>query len=499
MADAAQLTEEAIIAELTTADESTVRLRLHDASRVEWIVALPLPEDKRLDYELTVDLEVPASAIAGKSPWDQLQALTRLDGPTAIATSGDLSIDALRRGAVTLSQMLARARDGFGRHCGLARAGQPTPEVSGKPFLAIWLEAGLRSVRDARENLTHPKPADSPEVIRERALIDEFVSVRLLDMLAESERVAREALPASAEPALAGSFEGLSARIHLSLREEMAYRNKCGFLRTDAASPEGLESYLARSARLKKHFEEVLFLDRESEQLDERVELWSRIVGALVAGTFATVPLQLILSRRTLPRDLGWGLLLLAVITGLFYALRESIKERGRTWLSRKFTRFQSQRVLRCRMPQQRLPAGDLVVTAREWCRLFSSSRPDPLNPQAGASLRVTDVQYLHKGVVHPQQDLWAAGVRRVLHIFRYDFSPLLPRLDDEEKAVPVVDADGNVAFLATPRRYQVPILIELKVDGERHQQRATLVLDRGGLRRIAAGLEDPKAALRSG
>ena len=484
-AETALLTEEAVIAELAAADDAAVRLRLHDASRVEWIVALPLPEQTTLAYQIDVGLEVPACAIAGKSPWDQMQAFTRLDGPTVIATSEDITIDALRRAAVRLSQMLARARDGFARHYGLARAGQAPPALSGKAFLTIWLDAALRSVRDAREKLTRAVAADSPEIVRERALIDEFVSVRLLDMLAESERAARDA-PVN------GCAQDVSVRIQETLRSEMSYRKEKGFLSTDVSAPEGLEHYIARSSRLKKHFEEVLFLDRESEQLDERVDLWSRIAGALVAGTVATLPLQLILARRAQPHELGWGLLVLAVLTGLLYALRESIKERGRTWLSRKFTRFQSQRVLRCRVPQRRLPSRDLLVTAKEWCRQFTSSRPDPLNPQAGASLRVTDVEYLHKGTVRPQPHLWAAGVRRVLHIFRYDLSPLLPRLDDEPKAVPVTDAAGNVAFVATPRRYEVPIRVTLRAGGEEHEQQATLVLDRGGLRRIVIGVQAP-------
>jgi hypothetical protein len=115
----------------------------------------------------------------------------------------------------------------------------------------------------------------------------------------------------------------------------------------------------------------------------------------------------------------------------------------------------------------------------------MTRSAPDPLNPEAGASLRATRVHYRHRGVLRPQPALWATGVRRVLHIFRYDLSPLLPRLNDEPKPVPVVGDDGQVAFVATARRYHVPISIGLVLPGEYHEQRATLVLDRGGLRRL--------------
>jgi hypothetical protein len=194
---------------------------------------------------------------------------------------------------------------------------------------------------------------------------------------------------------------------------------------------------------------------------------------------------QLILSTRAFSRDLGWGLLMLAAISGTAYALREHIKERGRSWLSARMIRFHSQRISRCRVPATRLSTRDLVVDAREWCRQTTRSRPDALNPEGGASLRVTRIEYLHRGVVQPQTLLHASGVRRILHIFRYDLSPFLLRLDDAPKPVPVLEAGGEVAFQAAPRRYRIPISVGLRVGGEFHEQRGTVVLDRGGLRRL--------------
>jgi hypothetical protein len=487
---AAQDTAGAVLAELAAADSSPIRLRVHDASRVEWVIALPLPQEKRITYEIDVELEVPASAATREAPWDLLQVFTRLDGPAAIASSSDLTIDELRRRTVTLTHMLDRAKEGFARHCRSAATAQAVPDLSGQPFLTIWLEAALRAVHEARRKLTGAGPQDPALIVKERSLIDEFVSVRLLDMLAEADRLARESGADAAVPSVKAAFELLTARIAEVLRVEMAYRESRGLLQTDP-TPEALARYLARAARLKKHFEEVLFLDRESEQLDERLQLWTRVAGALVGGIVATVPLQLILAHRPAPGDIGWGLLALALASGLAYAVREHIKERGRSWLTGKMVRFHTQRVSRCRVPARRLPTREVLVEAREWCRQLTRARPDPLNPEGGASLRVMQVQYLHRGWIRPQGDLWSAGVRRVLHIFRYDLSPLLPRLDDEPKPVPVKDASGRVAFMAAARQYRVPISIRVEVAGERHEQRATLVLDRSGVRRVALGVEE--------
>ena len=480
---------EAALLEIGAAEETAIRLRIHDASRLEWIVAVPLPRERPLPYQIDVELEVPASAAGGDAPWDQLQTFTRLDGPTEIASSPDVTIDALRRGAVTLTRMLTRAREGFARHCRSSAAGPVQGELAGEPFLTVWLDAALRAVHDAREKLTHAAMQDSPPIARERLLVDEYVSVRLLDMLADADRISREC---GAQAAAPDAFEGAAARIAHALPDEMAYRRSRGFLEAHTASTEAVERYITRAASLKKHFEEVLFLDRESEQLDDRVQLWTRVAGALVAGIVVTLPLQLILSRRG--GELGLGLIALALLTGIAYAAREHIKERGRSWLTGKMVRFQSQRVLRCRVPARRLPKRDVVVEAREWCRQTTLSRPDPLHPEAGASLRVTQVQYLHRGTVHPQADLWNAGVRRVLHIFRYDLSPLLPRLDDEAKPVPVADANGKVAFVLAARRYHVPVLVGLAVDGDDQKQHATLVLDRAGLRRLDPRCDETEA-----
>jgi hypothetical protein len=482
--------EEAALQEIGAAEETAIRLRIHDASRVEWIAAVPLPSERPLPYQIDVELEVPAGAAGRDAPWDQLQTFTRLDGPAEIASSADVTIDALRRSAVTLTKMLARAREGFARHCQAAAAGLEQVDIGGESFLTVWLDAALRAVRDAREKLTHPAPQDSGLIAKERVLVDDYVSLRLLDMLAAADRTLREC---AAQVAAPQAFEGASGRMMQALCGEVAYRRSRGFLEANGASFETVERYLARAASLKKHFEEVLFLDRESEQLDERVQLWTRVAGALVAGMVVTLPVQLLLSMRT--RDLGLGLIALALLTGLAYAAREHIKESGRSWLTGKMVRFQSQRVLRCRVPARQLPKRDVVVEAREWCRQTVRSLPDPLHPEAGASLRVTQIQYLHRGTVRPQADLWNAGVRRVLHIFRYDLSPLLPRLDDEPKPVPVPDAGGQVKFMAAPRRYHVPALVGLEVDGQVQKQHATLVLDRAGLRRIDRHDEGREAA----
>ncbi|HXN84053.1 MAG TPA: hypothetical protein VN883_16355, partial [Myxococcales bacterium] len=58
-----QTTEDAAKAVLTelAADASAIQLRVHDASHIEWVIALPLLQESQLAYEIDVELEVPAS------------------------------------------------------------------------------------------------------------------------------------------------------------------------------------------------------------------------------------------------------------------------------------------------------------------------------------------------------------------------------------------------------------------------------------------------------
>ena len=79
-----------------------------------------------------------------------------------------------------------------------------------------------------------------------------------------------------------------------------------------------------RTARLKKHFDEVLFLDRETQLVDESVERWVAVFAALLAGMVAFA----IQRSMALAAHFGAGLVVLAVVAGIAYALRDRIGKR---------------------------------------------------------------------------------------------------------------------------------------------------------------------------
>jgi hypothetical protein len=497
----AELTEEAYVAqEAATEGAGRVRVAVHDASRIEWSLSVPLPDDLPLDYSLRVEMQIPTNTFVRHTPWDQMQAFTRLDGP-AVAAHGDVvSIDQLRRGALAMASQLARASDGFGRHCRLAGSLFSTaPHSELEDVLTIWIEAAVRISQEARERLTHAPDIEPAELGRERRLVDEYISVRLLEALAGSERgltgllQSKSARPTHAADRIRPAVAAVEARLGEVLSEELRYREERGFNNADPSSPEALERYLERSSSLKKHFQEVLFLDPETFHVAERTYHWIAGFVAIVASTWAFAWQIALLNQAGATQTFSTGVLTLALIAGVVYATKDRIKEIGRTWMTRRVHRvWGAQRITRYRAPARRLPGRDIVVTARESFDQAVANLPDPLNPESGATVPVTILSYEHKGTVVPHSQLLSSGVRRVKHVFRYDLSPMFGRLDDAMKPVPVLDdASRKVRFIDAPRCYRVPIRVYVECGGHTYEEASTLVLHKRGLERLDRDEDD--------
>src|SRR5205823_431362 len=107
-------------------------------------------------------------------------------------------------------------------------------------------------------------------------LVDEYISTRFIEMLAGSER-SLTTLEASRSPHVAvytASIESAEDRVAEALERELAHRSAYGYVLADADSSESLEAYVDRASQLKKHFHEVLFLDKESYEVAKRIHHW---------------------------------------------------------------------------------------------------------------------------------------------------------------------------------------------------------------------------------
>src|SRR5579863_4663759 len=77
----------------------SLRLGVHDASRVEWIVTLPLGGDCPFELEFTA--EIPANLVSSFADvWDHLQEFGRLHSPDTEDSGTGTGNDDLRRAAL---------------------------------------------------------------------------------------------------------------------------------------------------------------------------------------------------------------------------------------------------------------------------------------------------------------------------------------------------------------------------------------------------------------
>ena len=488
MAIAEELSREYAAMEVAGEQAAKVRVAVHDASRLEWSLSVPLPEGKPVEYSLEVAIEIPSNAFVRHSPWDQMQAFTRLDGP-AITQAGDVvTIDHLRRGALAMASQLARASDGFTRHCRLATSLFATaPHSELEDALTIWIEAAIRIAQEAREKLAAAAGDDADELVRERRLVDEYISVRLCEMLAGAERALSRVVQSKSPKAerIRPVVLEVEARLGEALAEELAYRQTHGYANAEPTDSEALEDYLDRASRLKKHFQEVLFLEPETYEVAERAYHWVAAFFAVVASTWAFAWQMALMNQASTATTLSSGVITLALIAGIGYAAKDRIKEVGRNWTTRRLHRvWGAQRVTKYRAPERRLRDRDVVLTARESFNQTARELADTLNPHCTAKRTATVLTYAHRGELEPNRELKASGVRRVKHVFRYDLSPLFARLDDAVKPVPVLDGK-KVRFIDAPRCYRVPITVKVECNGQKYEEHSTLVLHKRGLERL--------------
>ena len=107
----------------------------------------------------------------------------------------------------------------------------------------------------------------------------------------------------------------------------------------------------------------------------------------------------------------------------------------------------------------------------------------------SGAVQRLVTLQYRQRAWVARLRGAGAEAFERLKIVFRYDLTPLLTRLDDSVKRVPVPAGPG-VRFADAPRLYRVPMKLEVATSAGVETREATLVLDRRGIARIAPGPE---------
>jgi len=458
-----------------------LKIEAHDASRVEWSMYLPIPNGREVnEAEVELRLQFPENAYVPHDGWEQLQLLARLSSPDEESFAPDpVTVDGLRRSALGVARRLKLLRESVPR-VAVAHALNPMPIA---PSLARDLDRvlddALSILAQARSTLVAPRPGDAPELLRERALADEFLSGQLLELLTVAEETCARMLAVAGLPGYRTVAEKLRARVASALAAELRHREKNGEMLPDGDDVEALALFLDRAAHLKKHFQEVLFLEPETKMVDEALRNWVGLSGAATAFViyFGLQALQTSAAA-------GLGLWTLMTVGAVAYALKDRAKELTRQWLAGKLSHLYANRVLVLREPEKFERSRNVVLRAREAMAQSRVTQPDPLNPGSGAVQRVVTLQYRQRARVTRLKGVAAGPFERLKIVFRYDLSPILTRLDDSIKRVPVPAGQG-VRFADAPRLYRVPLSLTVSTVAGTETREAVIVLNRRGIARI--------------
>jgi len=478
-------------------DEIGLRLGVHDSSRVEWAASVDLPSTGERRYEVEFTIRIPAHLYSPHNVWDQKQTFTRLQSPTE---EGQLHIeradlDELRRDTLGVAHRLKQLREKLDRACtGAAVQAVSSPEALG-PTLTEHIRQAVAVVREMRDALERPPSDDSgpsvlPELRREWELADEFLSHRLLDLLGGAQRDLDEVLlgPKSrlrdGDPAW---IEELRCLVAESLAEEMAHRRRRGWVVPGVSSPHELSRFVERASMLKKHFQDVLYLDVEAWMVDYKLRNWTGVVAACLAAGFW-------LSFTLLPigpgARAGISVGTFALLFAGSYALKDRIKELTRAWLAGRLTRLYGQRMVKLRLPARVDGKRSVLLEARETFDCVAETADDVLNRNVGRTQRSMVLTFRMRVELHRSGVLRDKQIRSIKHIFRYDLDPIFGRLDNAVKPVPVLDEQARrVLFVEAPKEYRVPVRVVARQEGladaETH---GVLVLSKRGIERLEPG-----------
>ncbi len=464
-----------------------LKIEAHDASRVEWSIYIPLPRGREVsEAEVDLSLEFPETIYTPHDGWDQLQILARLSSPDIDDGRGVLDeppdMDGVRRAALGFARRLKLLRESIPR-AGLGQGLSAAPIASAlESDLSGVLDRAQAAMEQVRAGLVEARPLDAQPLARERQLAGEFLSGQLLELLTVADEAAARLSPE------------LRARVETALGAELTHRAQLGDPVPDGDDKEGLAAFLDRAAQLKKHFQEVLFLEPESKMVDQSSR---NLVGLGGAATAFIIYFALQMLQTSAVAQAGLGLGTVLFLGAFAYALKDRMKELTRQWLAGKLSHLYASRVLVLREPQRFDKERHVVMQARESLLQDRLARPDPLNPGSGAAQRLVTLRYKQRTRVSTLHGATGSVFERLKIVFRYDLSPILTRLDDSMKRVPVPGPDG-VRFADAPRLYRVPMRLSVTTPQGIDQREVTIVLQRQGIARIVPATAEERSALEA-
>ena len=474
-----------------SAEDVRLWFGVHDLSRIEWTAAVQIPGAGGRRYDVQLAVEIPATMFPSHSVWEHLQIFTRLQSP---AEEGPLEIERddleeLRRDTLGVTHRLKRLGQRFERSCVAAAAQlreEPDPQLH--ETLTELVSQAVDLLAEMRRALVIG-PEVQKDVQRECALADEFLSHALIDFFAGCERAVDETLfgeKSTVKESDTPWGEELRSLVAEGLSEELAHRRGKGYITPRVDGHAELTAFLERASRLKKHFQDVLYLDVEAYFVDSRVRNYTGVLAASLAA-FMWLSFTLLPIGQGTRAGLGVGTFAFAFAVA--YAIKDRIKELTRGWITGRLMRLYGQRMVTLKLPRGIDPTGRVLLETRETFDVDSEPcAADDLREvnAIGVPRRVVQLKFRMRATLHPAPSLERAHICSIKHIFRYDLSPIFARLDNAVKQVPVLDGNRRVRFADAPREYRFPARIAFTpVGGPTIEHTAYIVASKRGIERI--------------
>lgn len=455
------------------------------------MIELPLPDEgKEQEVEFELSMEIPAHVFSDHDPWSRLQILARLGSPSEDgkgALARPVGTDSIRRAALAAAHRAKTTRRRLLRGA-VQRSRTLGPDDDWEAIgaeLRASIELALADLRAARDGLGAPVEGEAADRARERVLAREFLSNHVIELIARTQR-AIDQLRAKRRPdapQLDALLGGLRASLARGLADELAFRREHGFPSPQSSDPAELERYVSRTSSLKKHFQEILFLRLDSQQVGNRVRYLVSSFAALAAALLV-IPVTAVTTGSHGLQGLGLGLSSSFVIAILAYGVRERIKEGVRGWLTARAARVG--RLTTLTIPERPKVPALRVGRVREVFSTQTAKQIDPAHPDLNSTMPVIRLRYQLQGDMVGDARLALHGSRRVKMVFRYDLTPLFSRLHDPVEEVPVLDESGEgLHFAEAPRLYRIPIEAKIRYGAAQEDFEGTLLAHKYGLVRI--------------
>ena len=475
------------------APKPNLKVAVHDRSRLEWVVTVPIAAvGEEQTWDTTFDITIPDAIWLAHLPWDHFTVRSRLMSPVLQPghRQEGAPIEQLRRRALAAVHELKKATEAIGGQLlAIRRRDRLIAQAEGTDLLAA-LHAAVDGATQARQALDYLRDARDEALEREHGLADEFVSNQVLMLVTKIVRMMGplRARSGRIDPALQGDrADAVQAAVLDILKVEIAHRKQNNIKFADAHDAHEIEGFVQRGALLKKHFQQALFVEARAYMLDQRLRNWIAAAMAMVASVFYFVG-QIWLFANATAASTTFSLLVACAVGALVYAAKDRIKELGRDWLASRVKHGYADRVAHLSLQERMDPNHSDFALARETITLSRKMAPDPLNAALG------DTSVVHQLVIKERLKhdglpiLHQQGLVGLKHVFRYDFSPLLVKLDDQLKRVPVVGM-ARVHLKASTRVYSLPVTVRVHKLGTDFAitQRGHLRIRRNGLERFVA------------